>query len=39
MAFFFYKINLVETRYKTHNNDRLPIVKAFKTWKHYLEGF
>ncbi len=27
-----------ETRYKTHNQELLAIVKAFKTWGHYLEG-
>ena len=29
----------VETRYKTHDGELLAIVEAFKTWKHYLEGF
>ena len=29
----------VETRYKTHDSELLAIVKTFKTWKHYLEGF
>ncbi len=28
-----------ETRYKTHNGKLLAIVEAFKTWKHYLEGY
>ncbi len=27
-----------ETRYETHDSELLAIVKAFKTWKHYLEG-
>ncbi len=27
-----------ETRYKTHNQELLAIVKAFKTWRHNLEG-
>ena len=27
-----------ETRYKTHNEKFSAIVKAFKSWKHYLEG-
>ena len=28
-----------ETKYETHNGELLAIVEAFKTWKHYLEGF
>ena len=28
-----------ETQYKTHDNELLAIVKAFKTWRHYLEGY
>ncbi len=28
----------VETWYETHNQELLAIVKAFKTWRHYLEG-
>ena len=28
---------LMETRYETHNNELLAIVKALKTWMHYLE--
>ena len=27
-----------ETRYKTHDAELLAIVKAFKTWRHYLES-
>ena len=27
-----------ETRYKTHDSEFLAIIKAFKTWRHYLEG-
>ena len=27
-----------ETRYETYDNELLAIVKAFKTWRHYLEG-
>ena len=34
VAFFSCKIILMETRYKTHNNEFLAIVKAFKTSKH-----
>ena len=29
---------LAETRYETHDGELLAIVKAFKTWRHYLEG-
>ena len=39
VAFFSCKIILAETRYKTHDGEFLAIVKDFKTWKHYLEGF
>lgn len=28
-----------ETRYETHNSELLVIVKVFKMWKHYLEGY
>ena len=38
VAFFSQKIIPAETRYKTHNNELLAIVEAFKTWRHYLEG-
>ena len=27
-----------ETQYETHDGELLAIVKAFKTWRHYLEG-
>ena len=36
--FFFRKMILVETRYKTHKGELLAIIKVFKTWRHYLEG-
>ena len=29
---------LAETRYETHDGELLVIVKAFKRWRHYLEG-
>ena len=29
---------LAKTWYKTHDGELLAIVKAFKTWKHYLES-
>ena len=38
VAFFSKKIIPVETQYKTHNGKLLSIVKAFKTWRHYLEN-
>ena len=38
VAYFFRKMILAETRYKTHNAELLAIVEAFKTWRHYLEG-
>ena len=28
-----------ETRYKIYNSKLLAIVEAFKTWRHYLEGY
>ena len=28
-----------KTYYKTYNGKLLVIVEAFKTWKHYLEGY
>ena len=30
---------LAETRYETYNGELLAIIKAFKTWRHYLEGY
>ena len=38
VAYFSRKIIPAKTRYKTHNGELLAIVKAFKTWRHYLEG-
>ena len=38
VAYFFRKMILTETRYKTYDRELLAIVKAFKTWKYYLEG-
>ena len=37
VAFFFRKMIPAETQYNTHNNKFLAIVKAFKTWRHYLK--
>ena len=39
VAFFSQKMILTETRYETHNDELLAIVKVFKTWKYYLKGF
>ena len=36
--FFSKKMIPTETRYKTHDQELLVIVEAFKTWRHYLEG-
>ena len=30
---------IAKTWYKTHNAELLAIVKVFKTWHHYLEGY
>ncbi len=38
IAFFSRMIIHIETRYKTHDQELLVIIKAFKTWRHYLEG-
>ncbi len=27
-----------ETQYKTHDQELLAIIEAFKTWRHYLKG-
>ena len=39
ITFFFQKMILVETRYKTHDQELLALVEAFKTWYHYLKGY
>ena len=38
VALFSRKMILVETRYKTYNQERMAIVEVFKTWYHYLDG-
>ena len=38
VAFFSRKMISAETQYETHNGELLAIVKAFKTWRHYVEG-
>ena len=37
-ALFFRKMILAETWYKTHDQEFLVLVEAFKIWRHYLEG-
>ncbi len=39
VAFFFTKMIPTETQYETYDGELLAIIKAFKTWKHYLEGY
>ena len=39
IAFFLKKIILVKTQYKIYDGEFLVIVKFFKTWHHFLEGF
>lgn len=38
MTFFLKKMIPVKTTFKTHNDELLTIIKAFKTWRHYLES-
>ena len=38
VAYYSQKMILAKTQYKTHDFKFLAIVKAFKTWRHYLEG-
>ena len=30
---------LAKIQYKTHNNELLAIIEAFKIWRHYLESY
>ena len=39
VAYFLKKMILAETRYETYDNESSAIVDAFKTWRHYLEGY
>ena len=32
-------MTLIKTCYKTHNSELLAIVKSFKIWMYYVEGF
>ena len=38
IAFFSQKMITTKTRYESHNGKLLAIVKAFKTWRYYLES-
>ncbi len=38
VIFFSWKMIPVKTWYKTHNQELLTIIEAFKTWRHYLES-
>ena len=38
VAYFSYQMIPAKTWYKTHDGELLAIVKAFKTWRHYLEN-
>ena len=37
--FFSQKIIFIEIWYKTNDSKLLAIIKAFKTWKYYLESY
>ena len=39
VVYFSQKMILAKTCYKMHDGELLAIIKAFKTWKHYLKGF
>ena len=39
VAFLLQKMIPAEISYKTYDGELLTIVEAFKTWRHYLEGF
>lgn len=38
VTYFSRKMIFAKTRYRTHDDELLTIVEAFKTWRHYLEG-
>ena len=38
VAYYLQKMILAKTRYETHDAKLLPIVEAFKNWRHYLES-
>lgn len=37
VIFFFEKMIPVKTNYKTHDQELLAIIKAFKTWRYYFK--
>lgn len=39
IPFFFKKMILAKTWYKTYNQKFLAIIKIFKTWRYYLKSF
>lgn len=39
IAYVSKKMIPAKTRYKTHNEELLAIIEAFKIWKYYLEGY
>ena len=39
VTYFSRKIIFAKTWYKTHKDELLTVVKAFKIWRHYLEGY
>src|SRR5258708_3850908 len=38
VAFFSHLLQSVECNYNTHDKELLAIFKAFKSWRHFLEG-
>lgn len=38
VAFYSRKLQPVETRYETHDQELLAIVESFQVWRHFLEG-
>ena len=38
LVFFSQKMIVAKIRYDNHDRELWTIVKAFKTWRHYLEG-
>ena len=39
VVYFLRKMISAETNYQTHDSEFLAIIKAFKTWYHYLENY